>query len=95
MWADTDGPWTPPGIDYYDSMSSYVISDETLIAAVRSLQGRETAAGQWTLDGTNMPFGTELQEQFPVVCRFVNDDGEAEASGLSPDVVVNAFKVCW
>ena len=95
LWADTDGPWTPPGIDYYDSMSSYVISDETLIAAVRSLQGRETAAGQWTLDGTNMPFGTELQEQFPVVCRFVNDDGEAEASGLSPDVVVNAFKVCW
>ena len=95
LWADTEGPWTPPGIDYHDSMSSYVISDETLIAAVRSLQGRETAAGQWTLGGTNMPFGTELHEQFPIVSRFVSQEGNPAVSGLKSDVVLNALKECW
>jgi len=70
----------------------YAISNQALIAAVRSLQERETAIGQWALGSTNLPFGPELQEQFPIVSRFVNDDGKAAASELSPDVVANVFQ---
>ena len=80
---------------YQDGMSSYVFSDETLIAAVRALQEIDRANGQWGLGGTNLPFGKELQDQFPVVARFVNIDGEAAVSGLSPDAVLEAFRGCW
>ena len=95
LWADTEGRWSPTGMNYHDSMSSYVISDEALISAVRSLQERETTAGYWALGGTDQPFGQELQEQFPVVARFVNEAGAAAVSGLSPDVVAKVFQECW
>jgi len=95
LWADTEGRWRPTGMAYQDGMSSYVFSDETLIAAVRALQEIDRANGQWGLGGTNLPFGKELQDQFPVVARFVNIDGEAAVSGLSPDAVLEAFRGCW
>ena len=95
LWADTECRWYPTCMNYHDCMSSYVISDEALIAAVRALQERETTAGYWALGGTDQPFGQELQEQFPVVARFVNEAGAAAVSGLSPDVVAKVFQECW
>jgi hypothetical protein len=95
LWADTDGKWIPFGMSYHDSMSRYVISNDRLIAAVRSLQEQETAAGSWALGGTDLPFGHELQEQFPVVARFVNQVGEAAVSGSSPEFVAKSLEGRW
>lgn len=94
LWADTEGRWTPPELQFDDDMSRYVISNQALIAAIRSLQKHESLDGQWTIGGTSLPFAEELQEQFPLVGRFLNK-GIAATSSLSPDEVAAAFSHCW
>lgn len=48
--------------------------------------------GQWALGGTTLPFGEDLQKQFPVVGRFLDEQGQPAASKLSPDHVAKAFE---
>jgi hypothetical protein len=65
-------------------MSRYDLQNGHLIAAFEQLQREETTPGQWALGGTNLPFGDELQSRFPLVGRFLDDNGEPARSGLSP-----------
>lgn len=87
LWADTEGKWRPPGLTYPDGMSSYVINNDRLIAAFEELQRQETAVCQWGLGGTKLPFGEELQERFPLVGRFLNQQGRPTVGQLSPEQV--------
>jgi hypothetical protein len=92
LWADTEGLWRVPGMTYHDGMSSYQIQNEWLITAFEQLQREESALGRWVLGGTNLPFGDELQERFPLVGRFLDGEGQAIASGLSPDQVAKELE---
>ena len=92
LWADTEGKWLVPGFTFHDGMSRYEIHNERLLAAFEELQREETAPGQWSLGGTSGPFGDELQERFPVVGRFLNEDGRITRSFLGPDPVANALR---
>ncbi len=91
LWADTEGKWLPPGLTYQGGMSSYAIQDDRLIAAMEELQRQETASGQWGLGGTTLPFGEELQDRFPLVGRFLNEQGQAAVSQLSPEQLATRF----
>lgn len=91
LWADTEGRWLVPGLTYHDGMSSYGIQHPALIAAVRQLQSLESAPGQWGLGGTSLPFGDDLQAAFPVVGRFVNDEGRPAISRMAPDQLAKVF----
>ncbi len=76
---------------YHDGMSSYDLDNPGLIAAFTELQRQEMAPGQWGLGGTNLPFGVQLQEQFPLVGRFLHAPGQAAISQLSPDRVAKVL----
>jgi hypothetical protein len=58
---------------------------------VKQLQALESAAGQWGLGGTSLQFAEALQSAFPVVGRFLNDEGRPAVSELAPDQVVKVF----
>lgn len=90
-WADAAERWFVPGMHYHDGMSSYDLDNPSLIAAFAELQRQETAPGQWSLGGTNLPFGVELQDQFSLVGRFLHAPGQAAISQLSPDRVAKAI----
>jgi uncharacterized protein DUF6687 len=92
LWADTEGRWTVPGLTYHDGMSSYDIKHEPLIAAFQELQQLETATGWWSLGGTDLPFGDELQKLFPVVGRFLDDQGRPAISKFQPDQLARRFE---
>ena len=92
LWADTEGKWLVPGLTYHDGMSSYDLDNPRLVAAFEQLQRQETALGSWALGGTALPFGEELQGRFPLVGRFLNDQGHAAISQLSPDRVARMFE---
>ena len=92
LWADTDGKWLVPGVTYHDGMSRYEIQNDRLIAAFEQLQQQETGSGQWALGGTNLPFGDELQDRFPLVGRFLDEVGQVNESGLSPDPVATVLE---
>ena len=77
---------------YHDGMSSYDLDNPRLIAAFEKLQRQETAPGQWGLGGTKLPFGKELQDQFPLVGRFLDERGHATISNLSPDLVAKELE---
>lgn len=87
LWADTGGLWRVPGLLYHAGMSSYDLSNPKLIAAFEALQRKESAPGCWALGGTQMRFGAELQERFPLVGRFLDELGQAAASQLTPEHV--------
>jgi hypothetical protein len=87
LWADTEGKWRVPGLNYHDGMSSYDLSDDRLMASFERLQQRETGPGRWALGGKGLTFGEELQTHFPVVGRCVDDSGRPAVSHLSPDEV--------
>jgi hypothetical protein len=53
---------------------------------------KDTAPGRWALGGTNLPFGQELQERFPLVGRFCDEKGQVNTSGLSPDQVAKTLE---
>jgi hypothetical protein len=88
LWADTEGRWNVPGMTYHDGMSSYDIENAELTAAWQELQRQESAPGQWGLGGTSLAFGQDLQKLFPVVGRFLNEDGQPAVSHTSPDQMV-------
>lgn len=92
LWADTEGKWLVPGMTYHDGMSRYEIRNDRLIAAFEQLQQQETTSGGWALGGTSLPFGDELQERFPLVGRFLDGQGQASTSGLSPDYVAKMLE---
>jgi hypothetical protein len=92
LWADTEGRWLVPGLTYHDGMSSYEIDHPALIASVKQLQALESAAGQWGLGGTPLPCGEELQSAFPVVGRFLSDEGRPAVSELTPDRVATTLR---
>jgi hypothetical protein len=91
LWADTEGRWRVSGLTYHDGMASYKLENLGLIAAFKDLERQESAPGRWALGGTDMPYGNELQEQFPLGGRFLNDQGEAALSRLSPEIVAQAL----
>lgn len=92
LWADTEGKWLVPGMRYHDGMASYDLDNPRLIAALEALQPQETAPGQWGLGGTRLPLGKELQDQFPLVGRFVDGQGHAAISRLLPDRVAKELE---
>jgi uncharacterized protein DUF6687 len=87
LWADTEGKWRVPGLTYHDGMSSYDLRNDRLTASFERFQERETARGRWALGGKGLVFGEELQTRFPVVGRFVDDQGLPTVSHLAPDEV--------
>jgi hypothetical protein len=87
LWADTEGKWRVPGLDYHDGMASYEIHNQRLIASFERLQQQEPTRGRWQLGGKGLTFGEELQTHFPVVGRFVDDQGNPTVSQLEPDLV--------
>jgi hypothetical protein len=89
LWADTEGKWRVPGLNYHDGMSSYDLHNDRLMASFERLQSQETNCGRWTLGGKGLTFGEELQTHFPVVGRFVDDLGRPTVSHLSPDQVAS------
>jgi hypothetical protein len=84
LWADTQGLWRVPAFEYHDGMSSYALTHAGLLAAFDRLQALESAPGLWCLGGTSRPFGSELQQSFPLVGRFLSDQGLPARSALSP-----------
>ena len=77
LWADTEGLWQVPGLTYHDGMGSYDLANPRLVAAFEALQRQESAPGRWRLGGTQLPFGDELQNRFPLVGRFLDELGIA------------------
>jgi hypothetical protein len=73
-------------------MGSYEIDNSLLIAAIQELQRLETAAGRWGRGGTTLPFGDELQKLFPVIGRFLHEEGQPTISQLPPDLVAGTLK---
>jgi hypothetical protein len=92
LWADTQGLWTVPDLTYHDGMGSYDFDNHRMLAAFGELQRNESAPGLWGLGGTQLPFGGELQDRFPLVGRFLDDDGAPAHSQLSPDVVARVLE---
>jgi hypothetical protein len=92
LWADTEGLWRVPGLNYHDGMRSYDFDCPLLVAAFEKLQAIETPNHLWALGGTQLPFGRELQARFPLVGRVVDQSGNAAISKLSPDHVFEALK---
>lgn len=91
LWADTADHWLVHGLTYHDGMSSYEMHNDRLFAAFQQLQRHETAPGHWSLCGTALPLGDELQKRFPVVGRFVDERAQPTISNLGPDRVAQAF----
>lgn len=90
LWADTEGKWIVPGFSSR-GMSAYQIRNDRLLSAFENLQQEDSASGHWGLGGTTLPFGEELQKQFPLVGRFVNQQGEAVVSALTPGQVASVM----
>jgi hypothetical protein len=90
LWADTEGLWQFPGLSFRESMSAYHLENPALERAVGELARLETAPGRWALK-TAPPVGPGIEENFPMVLRFVTDEGEPIASQLAPDVVARTL----
>jgi hypothetical protein len=91
LWADTEGLWQVPDLTYHDGMGSYALDNRHLVAAFDELQRRESATGCWALGGTSLPFSSELQDRFPLGGRFLNEQGKAAVSRLSPEAVAGVL----
>ncbi|WP_157605128.1 DUF6687 family protein [Schlesneria paludicola] len=91
LWADTENRWIPPGAHNHDGMRSYDIANPMLVAAIEQLQRLENAEGLWGVGGTSLPFGEALQARFPLVGRFLDDQGRAAASRLVPEQIAAAL----
>jgi hypothetical protein len=94
-WADTDGLWRAPGLEYHDGMGGFDLDDPQLIAAFEELQRLEPAPGRWGLGGTKLPFGTELQKSFPLVGRYLDEQGNSANSQLSPEKVTMTLRAAF
>jgi hypothetical protein len=91
LWADAEGLWQVPGLNYHDGMGSYDFDNPRLVAAFEELQRQESASGHWGLSGTQLPFGEDLQGRFPLAGRFLDDQGKPAVSRLSPKTVAEAL----
>ena len=92
LWADTEGLWRVPGLNYHDGMASYDLDNAGLLSSFEQLQRLEWAPGKWSLGGTTLPFGKELQSRFPLVGRFLDDQGRPAISRLKSEQVASAFE---
>jgi hypothetical protein len=92
LWADTEGRWAVPGMQYRDGMESYDLDHPALFRAFEKLQRQETAPGSWALAHPNFPFHQELLSVFPLVARFTDKEGGWAASQLAPGKVADALK---
>ena len=92
LWADTEGLWRVAGLTYHDGMGSYDLDNPRLVAAFEELQRQESAPGRWGLGGTKLPFGSELQNRFPLVGRFFDENARPHISQITPERVVRVFK---
>jgi hypothetical protein len=95
LWADTEGKWRVPGLTYHDGMSSYDLDNPHLLTAFEELQRQENSPGSWSLGGTGLPFGVELQKQFPLLGRFLNPDGRPTVSSLTAEQVRRSLEKGW
>ncbi len=91
LWADTQGKWLITDFTYQDGMSRYELRNNGLIGAFEHLSQVELAPGRWVLGGTALPLGDSLQDSFPLVGRFLTDDGRPSKSGLTPEQVARAL----
>jgi hypothetical protein len=91
LWADTEALWRVPGMNYHDGMGSYDLDSPRFAAAFAALQRQESAPGRWSLGGTQLPLGDELQSRFPLVGRFADEQGNSAVSRLSPEEVAVAM----
>jgi hypothetical protein len=91
LWADTEELWRVPGLNYHDGMASYDLDNAGLLRAFKQMQWLETTSGQWSLGGTTLPFGKELQSRFPLVGRFLDEEGRPATSQLPPEQVAKSF----
>jgi hypothetical protein len=92
LWADTEGLWQVPGLVFHDGMGRYDLDNSRLVAAFEHLQRQETAPGLWALGGTALPFGGELQGRFPLVGRFLGEQGHAAISRITPERVAQVLE---
>ena len=93
LWADTENRWTVPGMIFHGGMETYDLSHPRFAQAIGNLQRHETASGCWTLadnDDTS-PFHRNLQSLFPVVARFVDEEGNPTPSRLTPQRIAGCF----
>ena len=90
-WADTEGLWRVPGMNYHDGMQSYDLHDSRLVAAFEKLQQMESASGCWALGGTQLKFGKELQSKFPLVGRFLDEQQNPIISRQPPEQIANTL----
>ena len=73
-------------------MESYDLDNQRLVAVFEELQRQETAPGRWGLGGTQLPFGSELQNRFPLAGRFFDELRRSHISQLTPEQVARVFK---
>lgn len=92
LWADTEGKWQVPGLEFHEWLSDYTIHNDQLIAAFERLQHNEKSPGHWALGGADLPFGESLKERFPLVGRFVDEAGAVHASTQPPDAIAKIFE---
>jgi len=93
LWADTENRWTVPGMIFHGGMETYDLSHPRLAQAIGKLQRHEAASGCWTLadnDDTS-PFHRKLQSLFPLVARFVDEQGNPTPSRLKPQRIAGFF----
>ncbi len=92
LWADTEGRWRVPGLDYHDGMDDYDLDHPALDAAMARLQQDESAAGHWSLATPNYPGYRRIMESFPLGGRFADTDGQWAVSQQPPAAVAAAFQ---
>lgn len=89
LWADTEGRWQVPGMNYPAGMDEYELDHAPLVEAFDVLQEPEANEGRWI-------FGSaELGDLFPLVARFSGADGNWGVSSLSPQDVGEAMAVVF
>ena len=72
-------------------METYDLNSPRLAEALESLQRHETASGCWKLADNTSPFHRKLQSVFPVVARFVDEQGNSTPSRLTPQRISGFF----
>lgn len=88
LWADTDNRWVVPGMHYHNGMESYEMLHPPFADAVRQLNELETAGGIWTFGDPVFDFGLDIQSDFPIAVRVLNEEGSPISSSLSPQQVI-------
>jgi hypothetical protein len=91
LWADTENRWTVPGMMFHGGMETYELSHPRLAQALENLKRHEAASGCWTLADNTSPFHRKRQSIFPVVARFIDEQGNPAPSRLTPQHIPGSF----